>query len=142
MSQRFEYGYGPRGYRLQLPGGIDAAAANAIRVFLQGIGWRPVGGTPAPRRARFVVPVAAGEAWSGEVWDDGFDPFGRPCTVAASGDLVSLEAALRRLGGTSLAVAASEAAGMGRAVLLATKGQLHAPDSVVLLDRVDESGSE
>lgn len=142
MSHFFEYGYGPRGYRLQLPVGIESGAADAIRAFLQGFGWRPAGPTPAARRARFVVPVAAGEAWSGEAWDDGPDPFGRPCTMAARGDLVSLESALRRLREPSLVAAASQAAEMGRAVLLAPRGHLYAPDSVVLLEHVGENAPE
>lgn len=142
MSQSFKFGYGPRGYRLQLPVGIDACAADAIRVFVQGIEWRPVGATPVERRARFVVPLEAGAAWAGEAWDDGPDPFGRPCTVGASGDLVSLESALRRLVDPSLVAAASKAAGMGRAVLLAPKGQLYAPDSVVLLEHVGDSAPD
>lgn len=141
MSQRFEYGYGPRGYCMQLSGEADTRAEELIRAFVQGIGWRPVGASPAVRRARFVVPVEDGEAWSGEAWDDGPDPFGRPGTVGACGSLTSLEGALRWLGGPSLAAIVSEAADAGRAVVLAPRGQLYLPDTALLLDPVDETNS-
>lgn len=133
MASSFEYGYGPRGYAIDIDGQVAEDDARGLIAFLHGFAWRPARSPEARRSVVFLVPAGSERAWMGTVWDAGADSFGRLGTVGAKGRLLEREDALDRMATPDLVVEIQRAVERGISVVVAASDQVVVPRVAVVL---------